>query len=116
MCAYIIGLPILSVIIVFVLCAAVTICLYKKIFKYENLYLKAQDQRVQYVKSVLKNIKSIKTKVWEDIFYLKIAKLRLKETSAMSKRIMIYCMVVLFNWVNPTSGLVATIGIKLLLN
>ena len=34
----------------------------------------------------------------------------------MSKRIMIYCIVVLFNWVNPTSGLVATIGIKLLLN
>jgi hypothetical protein len=53
--------------------------------------------------------------VWEDYFYLQILEKRLKETALMSKRVLIYCLVVLFNWLNPTSSLVATIGVKLLL-
>lgn len=108
-CIYLIQYNVVALIITFFIMTSFTLYLYRFIIRYEIQFMVAKDKKMQLLKNVLKNLKYIKMKVWENYYHAKIFLRREDELSAMKKSNFVFSIVFFLNWINPTSALLVSV-------
>lgn len=106
---YLIHLNVVALVVSYALLTFCTLYLYKYIIKYEIQFLVAKDKKVQLLKNVIKNVKYIKQKVWENYYHAKLYFKREDELGALSRSNVVFSIVYFLNWINPTTALIVTI-------
>lgn len=106
---YLIHFNVIALVVSYFLLTFLTLYLYKYIIKFEIQFMVNKDKKVQLLKNVLKNVKYIKQKVWENYYHAKLYLKREAELGALKRSNFLFCVVVFLNWINPTTALVVTI-------
>jgi len=99
---YFIGFP-----IIFLICSMIVINIFLYFtFKWEmqmnHTIMKAKDERVGFMKSILSNITYIKSRAWENLFLYRLYQKRLKEIQAIRRYGYVLALEVFLDWVNPS--------------
>lgn len=106
---YLIHLNVIALVVSYFSLTFITFYLYRFIMKFEIQFMVNKDKKVQLLKNVLKNVKYIKQKVWENYYHAKLYLKREAELGALKRSNLMFCVVVFLNWINPTTALVVTI-------
>lgn len=115
-CVFLIQFNVIALIVTFFVLTAFTLYLYKFIIRFEIQFMVAKDKKLQLLKNVLKNLKYIKMKVWENYYHAKLFLRREEEISALKKSNFVFGTVFFLNWINPTTALVVAVASMLFFN
>lgn len=77
--------------------------------KANNKFLARKDTRMNFLKNLIKNIKYIKMRAYENFFQYKICKLRDMELNSLRIKLAMLVLIIFMNWVNPNTSLLSVI-------
>lgn len=106
---YLIHLNVVALVVSYAVLTFLTLYLYKYIIRYEIQFMVSKDKKVQLLKNVLKNVKYIKQKVWENYYHAKLYLRREAELGALTRSNFVFSIVFYLNWINPSTALIVTI-------
>lgn len=73
--------------------------------------MEKRDTRISLLNNIFNNIKFVKFTVLENFFCKYVYDYKKKEIKILKKIYLIYTMIILINWVNPSISLVATLSV-----
>jgi len=113
---YFIGYPVLLMLSFMLIMNVLLFYIYNIEMRLNKGIMKAKDERVNFMKNILNNIKFIKTRAWENLYHFRLYQKRSKELAGIRIWGFVVAFEVFLNWVNPTLAVSAIFIYKIYLS